>query len=194
VPPAVDPCDPPPPVVAPCVPPPPATCAFAAADACDPPPEGALGAGFFESSAAPAMLAAPSSPASTIAADPYFIAFGRNCMVIVSSFLFLARAPPRMRERITRHRRPPVLERHCKKSPPHWGIQMRESATREQNASLVSCLQGGDPQALKTYITLPGLSRTSNYTKHGISQLPIEANTTFTRMFRPHDCLFLNGR
>jgi hypothetical protein len=65
---------------------------------------GAAGAGFFASMAALARLAAPSSPARIIAAEPILMALGRNCMVIVSSFLFQARAPSWMRERSTQRR------------------------------------------------------------------------------------------
>jgi hypothetical protein len=70
---------------------------------CDAPPAGfagafaagfgAAGAGFFVSMAALARLAAPSRPARINAAEPFLMAFGRNCMVIVSSFLFQASAP-----------------------------------------------------------------------------------------------------
>jgi hypothetical protein len=88
-------------VVGPCDAPPPDGLAGAGAFAAG---FGAAGADFFESMAALARLAAPSSPARINAAEPYLMALRTNCMVIVSSFLFPARAPPWMRERSTQHR------------------------------------------------------------------------------------------
>ena len=84
-----------PPVVAPCDAPPPVAACEAPAGLRVGPPEGAFGAGaagFFESVAAPTRLAALSSPARINAAEPFFMALRRSCMVIVSSFLFRARA------------------------------------------------------------------------------------------------------
>ena len=59
------------------------------------------GGAFFWSVAALARQAVPSSPARISAAEPYFMALRRNCIVIGSSFLLVARAPSRMRERFT---------------------------------------------------------------------------------------------
>jgi hypothetical protein len=79
---------------------------------CDAPPlvagfEGALAGaalgagadGLVVPPAALTRLVAPSSPARINAAEPYLMALGRNCMVIVSSFLFRARASSGTSER-----------------------------------------------------------------------------------------------